>query len=120
MRTASWACLGACLAGCGNPTTHWRLGALATALQTHAACNPLHAPCTLQGWICQSVIVFGFPYTPDYIWDIPVVTVILTLLPWSPLAKACGARGGGMKKRQGRRVCSAATSHRAAICCKKG
>lgn len=48
-----------------------------------------------QGWICQSVVVFGFPYTPEYIWDIPVVTVILTLLPWSPLAKACGALGVG-------------------------
>lgn len=48
----------------------------------------------LQGWICQSVVVFGFPFTPDYIWDIPVVTVILTLLPWSPLAKACGAWAG--------------------------
>ncbi|KAI7842323.1 hypothetical protein COHA_003963 [Chlorella ohadii] len=47
----------------------------------------------LIGWICQSVIVFGFPYTPDYIWDIPVVTVILTLLPWSPLAKACDDLG---------------------------
>lgn len=61
--------------------------------------SPCSAPrfTSPQGWICQSVVVFGFPYTPEYIWDIPVVTVILTLLPWSPLAKACGELGVGGK-----------------------
>lgn len=32
------------------------------------------------------------PSTADYLWDLPVVTVIFSLFPWAPLAKACGAR----------------------------
>lgn len=35
------------------------------------------------GWIMQVVIIFGYPYTPDYYSDVVVGTVIFTLLPWS-------------------------------------
>ncbi|KAL4859820.1 ABC transporter A family member 2 [Chlorella vulgaris] len=42
----------------------------------------------LVGWIVQSVVVFGFPYTPDRIKSASVITVILTMMPWAPLAKA--------------------------------
>lgn len=34
------------------------------------------------GWIMQVVIIFGYPYTPDYYSDVVVGTVIFTLLPW--------------------------------------
>ncbi|KFM23420.1 ABC transporter A family member 2 [Auxenochlorella protothecoides] len=40
------------------------------------------------GWICQVVIAFGFPYTPDNIDSVPALNVIFALLPWSLLAKA--------------------------------
>jgi ABC-type multidrug transport system permease subunit len=45
----------------------------------------------LVGWIVQSVVIFGFPFVPDYIWSVPPLTVIFALMPWAPLAKAAGA-----------------------------
>lgn len=39
------------------------------------------------GWITQSVIAFGYPYSPEYAGKTPVITAIFTLLPWSLLAK---------------------------------
>lgn len=39
------------------------------------------------GWVLQTAIVFGFPYSPDNIGSIPIVTVIFTLLPFAPLSK---------------------------------
>lgn len=67
---------------------------------TSSSAFPTHI--RAQGWICQSVVVFGFPYTPENVWKVPVLTVILTLLPWSPLAKACGAqREGGRQAAPG-------------------
>ena len=41
----------------------------------------------LVGWILQAAINFDFPYTPDLIDSIPIVTVIFTLIPSNPLAK---------------------------------
>jgi len=41
----------------------------------------------LVGWIFQAAIAFDFPYTPDFVWSIPIVTVIFTLIPSNPLAK---------------------------------
>ena len=40
------------------------------------------------GWICQIVVQFGFPYTPDEVHKVPAITVIFALLPWCLLAKA--------------------------------
>lgn len=36
----------------------------------------------IAGWIMQVVIIFGYPYTPDYYADVVVGTVLFTLLPW--------------------------------------
>lgn len=36
----------------------------------------------IAGWIMQVVILFGYPYTPDYYRDVVVGTVLFTLLPW--------------------------------------
>ena len=36
----------------------------------------------IAGWIMQVVIIFGYPYTPDYYRDVVAGTVIFTLLPW--------------------------------------
>ena len=36
----------------------------------------------IAGWIMQVVIIFGYPYTPDYYTDVLAGTVIFTLLPW--------------------------------------
>lgn len=36
----------------------------------------------IAGWIMQVVIIFGYPYTPDYYGDVVVGTVLFTLLPW--------------------------------------
>lgn len=36
----------------------------------------------IAGWIMQVVIIFGYPYTPDYYRDVIPGTVIFTLLPW--------------------------------------
>ena len=41
----------------------------------------------LVGWIFQAAIAFDFPYTPEFVWSIPIVTVIFTLIPSNPLAK---------------------------------
>lgn len=47
----------------------------------------------IAGWIMQVVIIFGYPYTPDYYTDVLAGTVIFTLLPWyvpsSLLLDAC-------------------------------
>ena len=32
--------------------------------------------------------IFNYPFTPQYIWSISVVTVLFALCPWSLLAKA--------------------------------
>lgn len=40
------------------------------------------------GWIMQTVVIFGFPFTPDYVKSIPIVTVIFALCPWALLSKA--------------------------------
>ena len=39
------------------------------------------------GWIFQAIVAFDYPYTPDYIGSLPIVTAIFTLLPPDPLAK---------------------------------
>ena len=39
------------------------------------------------GWIFQAVIAFDYPYTPDYIGSLPIMTAIFTLIPPDPLAK---------------------------------
>lgn len=36
----------------------------------------------IAGWIMQVVIIFGYPYSPDYYRDVVPGTVIFTLLPW--------------------------------------
>lgn len=37
----------------------------------------------IAGWIMQVVIIFGYPYTPNYYGEVVVGTVLFTLLPWS-------------------------------------
>jgi len=39
------------------------------------------------GWVLQTAIAFGYPYSPDYIDSVPIITVIFTLLPFGPLSK---------------------------------
>jgi len=39
------------------------------------------------GWVLQTAIAFGFPYSPDNIDSVPIITVIFTLLPFAPLSK---------------------------------
>ena len=39
----------------------------------------------IAGWIMQVVIIFGYPYTPDYYGDVVVGSVLFTLLPWYAL-----------------------------------
>ena len=42
----------------------------------------------LLGWIMQTVVIFGVPYTPSYYGSIGgFVTVFFSLFPWSTLAK---------------------------------
>lgn len=36
----------------------------------------------IAGWIMQVVIIFGYPYTPQYYNEVVVGTVLFTLLPW--------------------------------------
>lgn len=43
----------------------------------------------IAGWIMQVVIIFGYPYTPDYYGDVVVGTVIFTLLPWYVMCTGC-------------------------------
>ena len=43
----------------------------------------------LVGWVIQSAVVFGFPYTPNNIKNTALV-VIFTLMPWAVLSKASG------------------------------
>ena len=38
----------------------------------------------IAGWIMQVVIIFGYPYTPQYYHEVVVGTVLFTLLPWLP------------------------------------
>jgi hypothetical protein len=35
----------------------------------------------------QSIIQFGYPYTPDYVGDVPIVTFLFALCPWTLLSK---------------------------------
>ncbi|KAL0019978.1 hypothetical protein WJX79_005180 [Trebouxia sp. C0005] len=42
----------------------------------------------IAGWIMQVVIIFGYPYTPQYYNEVVVGTVLFTLLPWSTFVKA--------------------------------
>jgi ABC-type multidrug transport system ATPase subunit len=39
------------------------------------------------GWIMQSIIQFGYPFTPDYVGDVPIVTFLFALCPWALLSK---------------------------------
>ena len=39
------------------------------------------------GWIFQAIIAFGYPYTPEFIGSLPIMTAIFTLIPPDPLAK---------------------------------
>lgn len=40
------------------------------------------------GWIMQTVVLFGVPYTPDYYKKAgSAITVIFSMLPWDLLAK---------------------------------
>ena len=36
----------------------------------------------IAGWIMQVVIIFGYPYSPQYYHEVVVGTVLFTLLPW--------------------------------------
>jgi hypothetical protein len=53
------------------------------------------------GWVFQAIIAFGYPYTPEYIGSLPIVTAIFTLLPPDPLAK--GSIDFGRAAEEGRR-----------------
>lgn len=35
----------------------------------------------------QSIIQFGYPFTPSYVGDIPFVTFLFSLCPWALLSK---------------------------------
>lgn len=35
----------------------------------------------------QSIIQFGYPFTPDYVGDVPIVTALFALCPWALLSK---------------------------------
>ena len=52
-----------------------------TRLQASTAVN-LGFMVFIAGWIMQVVIIFGYPYTPQYYNEVVVGTVIFTLLPW--------------------------------------
>eukprot|EP00873_Tetraselmis_striata_P040658 jgi/Tetstr1/460922/TSEL_006075.t1 len=39
------------------------------------------------GWICQTVVAFGFPYTTDFRQAAPYSYYIMSLLPWNLLSK---------------------------------
>jgi ABC-type multidrug transport system ATPase subunit len=41
----------------------------------------------LFGWVLQTAIAFDFPYSPDNISSVPIITAIFTLLPFAPLSK---------------------------------
>eukprot|EP00887_Chlorella_sp_A99_P004766 scaffold4.g4766.t1 len=45
------------------------------------------------GWVMQLVVAFGYPYDPDLIGKVPVLTVIFTLCPWVLLAKGSADLG---------------------------
>ena len=36
----------------------------------------------IAGWIMQVVIIFGYPYTPQYYGEVVIGTILFTLLPW--------------------------------------
>jgi len=52
-----------------------------TRLQASTAVN-LGFMVFIAGWIMQVVIIFGYPYTPQYYSEVVVGTVLFTLLPW--------------------------------------
>ena len=54
------------------------------------------------GWVFQAIIAFGYPYTPEYIGSLPIVTAIFTLLPPDPLAK--GSIDLGVAAEEGRGI----------------
>lgn len=35
----------------------------------------------------QTIVQFGYPFTPDYVGDIPIVTFLFALCPWALLSK---------------------------------
>jgi hypothetical protein len=39
------------------------------------------------------VVIFGYPFTPDLVYSIPVVTVIFALCPWDLYVKALSDLG---------------------------
>lgn len=39
------------------------------------------------GWIFQTVVAVGYPYSPDNISSVPIMTFIFSIFPWSMLAK---------------------------------
>lgn len=39
------------------------------------------------GWITQTAVIFGYPFTPSNIGSIVPLTVIFLLMPWSTLVK---------------------------------
>lgn len=46
------------------------------------------------GWIMQTVVIFGVPYSPEYFTEAgSAITVIFSLLPWNLLAKGFGDLG---------------------------
>jgi len=55
----------------------------------------------LVGWVFQAAIAFSFPYTPDYIGSIPIVTAIFTLIPSNPLAKGTIDLGAAAEEEKG-------------------
>ncbi|KAK9805624.1 hypothetical protein WJX72_008643 [[Myrmecia] bisecta] len=52
------------------------------------------------GWIMQVVLLFGYPFTPSYVGDIPIVTVIFGLVPWSYLVKGVNDLGSASAEGQ--------------------
>jgi hypothetical protein len=50
----------------------------------------------LVGWVVQSVVVFGYPFTPADVESTPAAAIIFALMPWALLAKGAvdlGAAG---------------------------
>ena len=45
------------------------------------------------GWVVQTAIAFGFPYTPDNVDSVPIVTILFTLLPFALFSKGTADLG---------------------------
>ncbi len=55
----------------------------------------------LFGWVLQTAIAFDFPYSPDNVGSVPIITVIFTLLPFAPLSKGAVDLGAAAEATDG-------------------